>query len=141
MDFMLYRAEQERGIRQSEQGGVTDGGLETDYHVFTRLFHQRSLLTEGEYELCSRYYNFFRSLLSTPEYIIYLQAPVDVVSKRFQKRSRAVEVSRLEDLAAQQVLIEEWLAGVKTSRVLTIDAAAEDAGYEKALERVSATIS
>ena len=131
LDFLLYRATQEREMRTAQAGGVTDGGLETDYRVFTRLFHSRGLLNEAEYALCGRYYRFFRSLLPPPELIIYLHAPVEVVTRRFEQRARAREVSRAADLAAQQTLIEEWLAGEDPTRVLRVDASEEDPGYSR----------
>lgn len=140
LDFLLYRAEQEYELRKLVQDGITDGGLETDYHVFTRLFHQRMLLSDVEFDLCRRYYQFIRSMLPAPEWIIYLKAPVEVIARRFQKRSRSVEISRVEDLAAQQQLIEEWLAGSSLSHVLTIDAEAADEGYRNAIGQVIRTL-
>jgi deoxyadenosine/deoxycytidine kinase len=136
LDFLLYRAEQELELRKSQQDGITDGGLETDYHVFTRLFHQRKLLSDLEFDLCKRYYQFIRATLPPPEWIVYMKASVDEVAGRFQARSRRVEISRLEDLAAQQLLIEEWLTEKETSHVITIDAGSADTGYVKAIEQV-----
>ena len=42
LDYLLLRAEQERHLRQSPQTGLMDGGLEMDFHGFTRLFHART---------------------------------------------------------------------------------------------------
>lgn len=129
MDFLLYRAEQEQEIRRSGNSGIVDGGLETDYHVFTRLFHQRGLLPDSGFDLCSRFFHLFRSLTPAPDLIVYLKAPLDVISGRYLHRQREVEVSRLEDLAAQQVLIEAWLTAEKNSRIITIDAEEDDPQY------------
>ncbi len=41
MDYLLLRAEQERKLRASPLNGLMDGGLDLDYHGFTRLFHAR----------------------------------------------------------------------------------------------------
>jgi deoxyadenosine/deoxycytidine kinase len=129
MDFLLYRAEQEQEIRISGNAGIVDGGLETDYHVFTRLFHQRGLLPDSGFDLCTRFFHLFRSLTPAPDLIVYLKAPLDVIGERFLRRQRQVEVSRLEDLAAQQVLIEAWLAAEQNSRIITIDAEEDDPQY------------
>src|SRR5512141_670885 len=58
VDYFLLRAEQERALRFSstKKVGLMDGGLDLDYHGFSRLFHQRGLLTEDEYALCGRLY-------------------------------------------------------------------------------------
>jgi deoxyguanosine kinase len=141
MDFLLYRAEQEMEIRKSGNVGIVDGGLETDYYVFTHLFHQRGLLSDAGYNLCTRFYHLTRSLSPHPDLIVYLKASLEVISERFLRRQREVEVSRLEDLAAQQVLIETWLAAEKNSRIITIDANGGNAGYEIVFENVMNAIS
>ena len=37
MDYLLLRAEQERTLRVGPQPGLIDGGLDLDFHGFTRL--------------------------------------------------------------------------------------------------------
>src|SRR5262245_16108292 len=39
LDYLLLRAEQERQLRSVSQIGLMDGGLDLDFHGFTRLFH------------------------------------------------------------------------------------------------------
>src|SRR5512147_2718429 len=60
IDYFLLRAEQERTLRASPQIGIMDGGLDLDFHGFTRLFLSRGLLSEPEYDLCRRLYAFIR---------------------------------------------------------------------------------
>jgi deoxyadenosine/deoxycytidine kinase len=141
MDFLLYRVEQEREIRKSGNAGIVDGGLETDYFVFTHLFHQRGLLSDASFALCTRFYHLTRSLTPSPDLIVYLQAPLDVISERFMHRLRQVEVSRLEDLTAQQVLIETWLAAESNSRVITIDADEDNVDYSQSIDKLLPIIS
>src|SRR5512134_3252917 len=62
MDYLLYRAEQERVLRAAPQTGLVDGGLDLDFHGFTRLFHARGLLTDAEFDLCQRLYELLRGL-------------------------------------------------------------------------------
>ena len=47
LDYLLRRANQEMDIRQGEYPGIQDGGLDQDFHVFTRLFYQKGL-PDGE---------------------------------------------------------------------------------------------
>jgi deoxyadenosine/deoxycytidine kinase len=141
MDFLLYRAEQEREIRRTVNAGIVDGGLETDYYVFTSLFHQRGLLPETGFELCTRFYQLIRSLIPPPDLIVYLKASLEVISERFLRRQRLVEVSRLEDLTAQQVLIESWLAAEKNVRIITIDAEEDDPQYMQGINNLFPIIS
>ena len=51
IDYFLFRADQERTIRESQHIGLTDGGLDLDFHLFARLFHHKGYLDEREYEL------------------------------------------------------------------------------------------
>jgi deoxyadenosine/deoxycytidine kinase len=46
VDFMLFRAEQEAVIRTSDIVGIQDGGLDQDFHIFTRLFYLNNYLSE-----------------------------------------------------------------------------------------------
>src|SRR5690242_9360593 len=56
VDYFLLRAEQERELRASSSTGIVDGGLDLDFHGFSRLFLSRGLLSEPEYDLCRRIY-------------------------------------------------------------------------------------
>src|SRR5829696_9123855 len=48
IDYLLLRAEQERALRSSQKVGLMDGGLDLDFHGFTRLFHNRGLLADPQ---------------------------------------------------------------------------------------------
>src|SRR5215208_5238720 len=67
IDYLLLRAEQEKALRASQHIGLIDGGLDLDFHGFTRLFHSRCLLTDPEFDLCRRVYGFLRETLPPPE--------------------------------------------------------------------------
>src|ERR1044071_3571714 len=71
IDYYLFRAEQERKLRASARIGLIDGGLDLDFHAFTRLFHQRCLLSDAEYQLCQRVYALIREHLPSAELIVY----------------------------------------------------------------------
>ena len=50
MDYLLLRAEQEGDLRRNaSQIGLIDGGLDLDFHGFTRLFLSRNLLGQPEF--------------------------------------------------------------------------------------------
>ena len=77
VDYLLLRAEQERTLRFSAAGsqiGLMDGGLDLDFHGFTRLFHSRGLLSDPEYDLCRRLYAYIRESQPLPELIVRLRA-------------------------------------------------------------------
>ncbi len=129
VDYLLYRAEQELSIRASPADGLQDGGLDQDFYVFTRHFYQRGYLSEAEYGLCQRLYLLLRKLLTSPDLIIRLVAPINVIAKRFTGRGRKLEIARLADLEAMEVLLDDWLGQEKSIPVITVDASLEDPGF------------
>ena len=96
IDYLMLRAEQERGLRLSPQTGLIDGGLDQDFHGFTRLFHTRSLLNDSEFDLCRRLYTFCRAELSLPDLIIHLTASSDAIRQRLAGRDR-INIARADD--------------------------------------------
>src|SRR5512136_1794485 len=108
VDYLLFRAEQEWQIRQGAGAGIQDGGLDEDFHVFTRHFFLRGCLTEAEYGLCERLYARLRQGLPPPEVFIYLKAPLPVLMERVTQRNRSLEIAKAADLAELQILLDRW---------------------------------
>jgi deoxyadenosine/deoxycytidine kinase len=126
VDYLLLRAEQERAIRDGAVTGLIDGGLDLDFHGFTRLFHHKGYLDDAGFALCERLYRALRALLGPPDLILYLTAPLPVIEARYARRGRALEIARLEDVARMEALVAEWIAGVGDAPVVHVDAAADD---------------
>ena len=138
IDYLLFRAEQELAIRKSDAIGVLDGGLDQDFFVFTRHFYRKGYLTEGEFKLCERFYLLWREILPPPDLIVRLAAPIEVIARRHARRNRSLEIARLEDLAALEALLEEWLGNVPATSLLTVDACQDDPGYGEGVNQVMA---
>ncbi len=126
VDYLLLRAEQERSLRRVPTDGLIDGGLDLDFHGFTRLFHHRSYLTTAEFDLCERLYRNLRALLGPPDLILYLTASPAVVQARYARRGRALEIAQLDDLAHMDRYVADWMRSVTDVPVLPIDAMADD---------------
>jgi deoxyadenosine/deoxycytidine kinase len=133
IDYLLYRAEQETMLRSLPGEAVVDGGLDLDFHGFTRLFHERGYLSAGEFALVERLYQRLRSHLPPPEVIIHMRAPLPLVKRRYAARARCLEIARAEDLPLLEQWIESWLAEASGSMLLQIDAGHEDPEYREAL--------
>jgi len=136
IDYLLLRAEQEGRIRQGVAAGVQDGGLELDFHVFTQRFYQLGYLTPAEVALCSRLYTQLRCQLPPPDLIIYLYAPLHVIAERYRRRQRPLEIAQLDDLAALDALLNDWLRQVATIPVLRVDASIDDPEYSQSLSSI-----
>jgi deoxyadenosine/deoxycytidine kinase len=126
VDYLLLRAEQERALRDGPATGLIDGGLDLDFHGFTRLFHCRGYLTDAEFALLERLYRDLRALLGPPDLILYLTAPLSVVEARYARRGRALEIARRDDLTLMEQFVDEWIATERAAPIIPIDAAPDD---------------
>jgi len=139
LDYLLYRAEQERTLRASTHIGLLDGGLDLDYHGFTRLFHRRGLLTDPELDLCRRFYEHTRTLLPPPELIIALSASEDIISQRLALRNR-INIASEKDSSLFNLFMDEWLSTIPSSRLLRLDVSNETSEYAGSIPRILSVI-
>ena len=120
IDYLLFRAEQERMIRQSGGVGIQDGGLDLDFHLFTHLFYRRGDLSRTELELCTRLYHTLRSLLPAPELVICLTAPLETIASRKASRQRTLDISLVAELGEMQTLLDAWLDSLEADRLVRV---------------------
>jgi deoxyadenosine/deoxycytidine kinase len=130
LDYLLFRAEQERELRNGNNPALRDGGLDLDFHGFTRLFHAHGWLSDVEFDLCRRFYEHTRSLLPPPDLIISLSAAEETISQRLAARSR-INIASSEDTSAINAYIAEWLDSIPSSRLLNLDVSGELSDYPK----------
>ena len=128
LDYLLYRAEQERELRNSDKPALMDGGLDLDFQGFTRLFHARGWLTDEEFNLCRRFYEHTRTLLPPPDLVISLSASAQTISQRLASRDR-INIASSEDTALINSFIDEWLASIAPLQVLRLDISEELSDY------------
>jgi deoxyadenosine/deoxycytidine kinase len=136
-DYLLFRAEQEADLQERFGRGVIDGGLDLDYFGFTRLFHHKGYLSDADLDVLQRLYQHLRRLQPTPRVFVYLTAPLPLIMERFDRRGRQAEVTRLEDLAVLQALLDDWLTRPQASRVIHVDGSKDDSGYSHLLETLA----
>jgi len=139
LDYLLYRTEQEKELRASAKIGLVDGGLDLDFHGFTRLFHARGLLSDPEFDLCRRFYELTRQFLSLPDLIIHLIASEEIIRQRLAWRER-INIASVEDTALFNSFLDEWLGTISPSKLLRLDVSEESPGYEKSLQVILAQV-
>lgn len=140
IDYLLLRAEQEKSLRAFSRPGLIDGGLDLDFHGFTRLFFSRGLLTELEFDLCQRIYTFIREICPPPELIVRLHADERTVVSRLSKRNR-INIANAEDTALFNSFLDEWLAGIPSDQVLKLDVSKEALEYRQSVSVIIDKIS
>ncbi|MBC7876982.1 MAG: deoxynucleoside kinase [Anaerolineales bacterium] len=128
LDYLLYRAGQERELRNNSKPALMDGGLDLDFHGFTQLFHARGWLTEEEFSLCKRFYQHTRSLLPPPDLVIALNASEKTISERLAARNR-INIASSEDTELFNSFVEKWLASIPSSQLLRLDISDESSDY------------
>jgi deoxyadenosine/deoxycytidine kinase len=129
VDYLLSRAEQESRLRRCKGIGMMDGGLEMDFHVFTRLFYIRKYLSLEEYHLCQRLYEFFRTQLPAPDLIIHLFASPGIIQKRLGFRTR-MNIAERNDIALIDQLLYEYVSTLTPDKLFTLDVSENDPGYK-----------
>ena len=132
LDYLLYRTEQERELRQSEIPALMDGGLDLDFHGFTRLFHLHGWLTDDEFGLCQRFYALTRSLLPPPDLIIALSASAKTISDRLAARNR-INIASSEDAESLSRFTNEWLESISEEKILRLDITQEGMDYARSI--------
>ena len=139
MDYLLLRAEQEKALRACSLTGLMDGGLDLDFHGFTRLFLNRNLLTQNEFDLCQRFYLLTRELLPLPELIVRLRADEETVAVRMSRRNR-INIASADDTALFNSYLDEWLTSVPSDHILDLDVIDEDMNYNRSVNIILDTI-
>jgi deoxyadenosine/deoxycytidine kinase len=133
LDYLLFRAEQERELRNGNNPALMDGGLDLDFHGFTRLFHAHGWLNDAEFDLCRRFYEHTRSLLPPPDLIVALSVAEETISQRLAARSR-INIASSEDTSAINAYIADWLDSIPASRLLHLDVSGESSNYTKSVQ-------
>lgn len=140
LDYLLRRADQEINIRQGAKPGIQDGGLDQDFQVFTRLFHQKGYLTEDEFGICQRQYRLVRSFLAPPDLIIWLKAEPQEIADRFQQRNRRLSIAQTEDIAAIEGLLSSWLDRIEPKKIIIVDGEKEDRQYAASIPLITSLL-
>ena len=139
MDYLVLRAEQEKDLRASPKIGLMDGGLDLDFHGFTRLFLSRGLLSQNEFDLCQRFYLLIRGQLPPPELIVRLKTDEETVAGRLSGRKR-INIASVDDTTLFNSHLDEWLAEIPSEQILELDVTGETLKYSHSTRVILDTI-
>jgi deoxyguanosine kinase len=97
--FLIRRYEQ---LRPLSSANKTQKIVVTDYIFEKDKLFANLNLTDDELAIYDRYYKLLRAELPTPELVIYLQAPIDVLRKRLRRKNvsneRAISDEYMEEV-------------------------------------------
>jgi deoxyadenosine/deoxycytidine kinase len=139
LDYLLARAEQERDLRLDPRPALIDGGLDLDFHGFTRLFHARGWLTDPEFDLLRRFHLHTRGLLPPPDLIVHLTASDEAVRERLATRDR-INIASAADASLLASFINVWLATVAPHGLLHLNVTREPPDYSGCIPAILAKI-
>ena len=94
MFFLFQRVNQLSGIKQPD---LFEGKSIADYMLAKDTLFAKLTLDDNEFALYSQLHNHLRPQAPTPDLVIYLQASVDQLMQRIQRRGRPMERSMSED--------------------------------------------
>ncbi len=135
LDYLLYRAEQEQRLRKLDKPAVMDGGLDLDFHGFTRLFHARGWLSDEEFNLCRRFYLLTRDLLPPPDLVIALSASAQTIRERLATRDR-INIASCDDAELINKFLNEWQKSLEPAKILRLDVSHEPPDYNQSVQTI-----
>ena len=98
--FLVARFEQ---LKALEVGPHNHKTVVADYIFEKDKIFANINLGDAELDIYDRYYKYFRSLLPTPDLVIYLQASPEVLKKRLKKKSVPSEMA-ISDAYLEEVV-------------------------------------
>jgi deoxyadenosine/deoxycytidine kinase len=137
--FLFQRSRQLEGLRQ---GDLFRGALIADFMFEKdRLFAELNL-DRHELDLYGKVYAQLAMQTATPDLVVYLQAPVEVLAARIARRDRAIERGLDPDyLRRLAEAYTEFFYHYRASPLLIVNAAEinpidSDADYRQLLQRI-----
>jgi deoxyadenosine/deoxycytidine kinase len=137
--FLLHAIELHE--RSASNGGAQDHSYYEAWHVFAQVQHELGYLTSEDYELLGQAATVGDRVLPSPDLVIHLVAPHDVLIKRMSTRGRGYEHALPQSYFAaldrrQQELFRSWTC----SPIITVDTSEMDlrtaAGIGALIERL-----
>ncbi|AMS32946.1 MAG: deoxynucleoside kinase [Betaproteobacteria bacterium] len=98
MFFLFQRVNQLASIKQPD---LFEGKAVADYMLAKDTLFATLTLDDNEFALYTQLYNHLRPQAPTPDLVIYLQASVEQLMQRIQRRGRPMERSMSEDYLAR----------------------------------------
>ncbi len=119
--FLGHRADQYLEAARDSRSVILDRSIYEDAFIFSRALHHMGNLSERDYLAYRKLFDLVVGNLPSPNLLIYLKCPVDVLMKRIQKRARNMETGISADyLSLLETFYDEWLQVFDLCPVLTI---------------------
>jgi deoxyadenosine/deoxycytidine kinase len=140
LHFLFDRSRQ---LRELAQGDLFRAGTVSDFLIDKDMLFARLNLDDDEFELYQKVYADLAPQAATPDLVIYLQAPIDVLQERVRRRGvdfeRDMDADYLQRLANSY---SEFFHRYEAAPLLIVNTsnlnfAESEADFELLLERMS----
>jgi deoxyadenosine/deoxycytidine kinase len=119
--FLGHRADQYLDAARDPRPAILDRSIYEDAYIFSRALHHLGNLSERDYLAYRKLFDLVVGGLPSPNLLVYLKCPVDVLMDRIRRRARNMETGITADyLALLESFYEEWLRSFDLCPVLTI---------------------
>jgi deoxyadenosine/deoxycytidine kinase len=119
--FLGHRAEQYLSLANSPQSAILDRSIYEDAYIFVRALYQMGNLNERDYQAYRKLFDLVVSRLPSPDLLIYLKAPVNVIYERIQQRGRVIETGITTTyLELLDTFYNDWMTTFDVCPVITI---------------------
>lgn len=119
--FLIERFKQHRTILQSAVSSVQDRTIYEDAEIFARNLSEMGAMSRRDFDIYNSLYSEFTTLLTPPDLVVYLQAPVEKLVGHIQKRGRTYEAKvQLDYLERLEKSYDRWFDGYAHGRKIAI---------------------
>lgn len=119
--FLIHRLKDQQAISVHPNSVIQDRSVYEDAEIFARNLYLQKHISNRDHNTYRALYETMIDLLPKPDLVVYLQASVDTLVKRIQKRGRTYEQS-IEPAYLERLngLYDQWVNGFTLCPILTI---------------------
>lgn len=119
--FLGHRAEQHMELARLSNSAIIDRSIYEDAEIFARAARKLGTISERDYKTYRTIFDLVISTLPSPDLLLYLRTPVEVLMERIKARGREMEKGITSDyLNLLDSLYEDWIARFDLCPVLKI---------------------
>ena len=119
--FLGHRAEQYLAAARDPRSAILDRSIYEDAYIFARALLHMGNMAERDYLAYRRLFDLVMGSLPSPNLLVYLKCPIEVLMERIRRRARNIETGISTDyLSLLDSFYDEWLKAYDLSPVLTI---------------------
>jgi len=119
--FLGHRAEQHLELALDERSAIADRSIYEDAKIFARALYHQGSMSERDFLAYRRVFDLVTDYLPSPDLLIYLEAPPEVLMDRIHQRGRDMESGiSLEYLSLLDSFYKDWMETFELCPVLKI---------------------